>query len=161
MMVSLRAVRHGGRVVASFHLLAAPGLVLSAVAAELGGERVDHRADDHLMRHVAALHRDVGLGIDGIALFHQLLHHFSPGRRRQATGRLSRRPTRLISTLRSALSQTETPRALMLARVLGVHIGAAAGREHLRAAVQQPRDHLALALAEIGLAVLGEDLADA
>ncbi len=48
----------------------------------------------------------------------------------------------------------------MLARVSGIHIGAAAGGQHLRAAFQQPRDHLALALAEIGLAMLGEDLAD-
>ncbi len=43
----------------------------------------------------------------------------------------------------------------------GVHIGAAAGREHLRAVPQQARDHPRLAVAEIGLAMLREDIADA
>ena len=38
-----------------------------------------------------------------------------------------------------------------------VHDGAAAGRQHLRAVVEQAGDHALLAGAEIGLAVLGED----
>ena len=43
---------------------------------------------------------------------------------------------------------------------LGVHVGAAAGRQHLRAAVEQARDHALLAGAEIGLAIGGENLRD-
>ena len=43
---------------------------------------------------------------------------------------------------------------------VGVHVGAAAGREHLRAAVEQARDHALLAGAEIRLAMVGEDFRD-
>ena len=42
----------------------------------------------------------------------------------------------------------------------GIHIGTAAGGKNLRAPFEQAGDDLALALAEIGLAMLGKDLAD-
>ncbi len=42
-----------------------------------------------------------------------------------------------------------------------VHEGAAAGRQHLRAALEQARDHPRLAAAEIGFAVAGENVDDA
>ena len=67
---------------------------------------------------------------------------------------------RLISTSRSALSQTEMPLTRIAVAGVGVHEGAAAGRQHLRAALQQPRDHARLAGAEIGLAVVREDFGD-
>src|SRR4029079_14992704 len=43
---------------------------------------------------------------------------------------------------------------------IGIHIGAAARRQHLSAVFEQARDHLALAVAEIGLAMLGEAFGD-
>ena len=43
---------------------------------------------------------------------------------------------------------------------LGVHIGAAAGRQHMRRFVEQAGDDAALAGAELGLAVFLEELAD-
>ncbi len=57
------------------------------------------------------------------------------------------------------MSHIETPFALILARVARVHIGAAAGRQHLGFPLQQAGNDLGFPLAEIGLAVLGEDLA--
>ncbi len=44
---------------------------------------------------------------------------------------------------------------------IGVHDGAAAGGQNLRAAVEQPRDHARFAAAEIGLAVAGKNVGDA
>ena len=59
------------------------------------------------------------------------------------------------------MSQIDSPARLDGGPRLGVHIGAAAGGENLRAAFEQARNHLALALAEIAFAVLGKDFADA
>ena len=73
---------------------------------------------------------------------------------------MARRLTRRISTSKSALSQTETPFCADAGAGLGVHVGAAAGRQHLRAAVEQARDHARFAGAEIRLAIGGEDLRD-
>src|SRR5439155_15822432 len=52
--------------------------------------------------------------------------------------------------------------ALMLDHFAGclVDVGAAAGRQHRCTAVKKPGNHLALAVAEIGLAVVGEYLRD-
>ena len=44
---------------------------------------------------------------------------------------------------------------------LGIHEGAAAGREHLWTRAQKALDDAALAVAEVGLAMVGEDLGDA
>ena len=73
---------------------------------------------------------------------------------------VARRLTRRISTSKSALSQTETPFCADAGAGLGIHEGAAAGRQHLRAAVEQARDHARLAGAEVGLAIGGEDFRD-
>ena len=75
-------------------------------------------------------------------------------------GRSVRRLTRRSSTSKSALSQNEIPFARMTARVSAFMIGAAARRQHLRAAVEQPRDDPRLAGAEIGFAVRLENFRD-
>ena len=52
------------------------------------------------------------------------------------------------------------PAAAMRLRRFGIHERAAARRQHLAALVEQPRDHAALAVAEIGLAIFCEYLVD-
>ena len=154
------ASSQGGRAVAHHFTFLRPSAVRIRLASELVGERVDHRADDHVMRHVAALHRHIGLGIDGIALFHKLFHHFfrvAGGKQRPVVAP----PDPFHQHFDVSLKPNRQPVRLDIGPRVRVHIGAAAGRKHLRAVFQQPRDDLALALAEIGLAVLGEDLADA
>ena len=109
---------------------AAPGRLRPV--AELHGDRVDHGSHHHLMGHVAAFYRDIRfLGIDGIAFAHELLHHL----RRIARGEQGPAvapPDPLEQHLevrfepdRNAVRFDVGPRAR-------VHIGAAAGREHLR-----------------------------
>jgi len=53
------------------------------------------------------------------------------------------------------LSQIETPDGRTR---IGVHDGAATGREHLRAALEQARNHPGLAAAESSLAVAGKNV---
>ena len=77
-----------------------------------------------------------------------------------SSGRVARLRTRRISTSRSALSQIEMPCSAMRCAGLLVHEGAAAGGEHDRPLLQQAGDHPALAVAEMVLAVDGEDLRD-
>ena len=57
-------------------------------------------------------------------------------------------------------SQTETASSRTVARGSRVHEGAAAERQHQRIAGEQPADHPALAVAEVALAVAGEQLGD-
>ena len=93
------------------------------------GSAADDLVDDGLVRLVARLHRDVGLGIDRFALpAASLLDAFL------SSGRSPRRLVRLSSTSRSAFSQTEMPLARISVAGLRVHEGAAAGRQHLRPA---------------------------
>ncbi len=138
---------------------------LAAYRAVRGRERdqsaqaLEDLLDDGVVRHVARFHREVGLGIDRIALVDQL-----PQRLRRI-GALEQRT--IAAALDPAVQHLERGAqpdrdALGADRRagVGVHEGAAAGRQHLRAALQQPRDHARLAGAEIGLAVGGEDFRD-
>ena len=108
-----------------------------------------------------AVDRDVGLGIDRIALRRSA---------RPASARgspcLQQRP--VVAPARRAAAAGRDRRAarprrrarVISARVSRVHEGAAAGRQHVRRVVEQARDHPALAVAERRLAVAREDLGD-
>ena len=69
--------------------------------------------------------------------------------------------TRRINTSNSALSQIETPFVLIASRVSGFMTAPAAGRQDLRAAIEQAGNHTGLAAAEIGLAMAGENVGNA
>ena len=56
------------------------------------------------------------------------------------------------------MSQIETPFSLIDGAGIRVHHGAAAGRQHLRTAVEQTRDHAGFAAAETRLAVTRENI---
>ena len=58
------------------------------------------------------------------------------------------------------MSQTETPFCPDAAARVRVHEGAAAGRQHLRPAIEEARNDALFAGTEIGLAVGGEDFRD-
>ena len=114
------------------------------------------------MRHFARLHGEIGLRIDRLALGQQLRASVAAG-----SAVLQHRPVvlALVDPPHQHVEFGGEPDrdALRLdgsARI-GVHDGAAAGRQHLRAALEQPRDHARLAAAEIGLAMAGENVRDA
>ena len=77
-----------------------------------------------------------------------------------SSGRVSRLPTRRIRTGSSALSQMEMPLSLILARVSGLMKAPPPVASTCGPGGQQAGDHLALAVAEERLAVVGEDLVD-
>ena len=115
--------------------------------------------DDGFVRHVARFHRDVGFGIDRIALLDQ------PPQRLRRIDVLEQRT--IAAALDPAVEDLEggaQPDRNSLGADrragVGVHERAAAGGQHLRAALQEPRDHARLAGAEIRLAVGGEDFRD-
>ena len=118
----------------------------------MAGERADDLVDDLVVRHLARLHGEVGQRIDRIALVHQ-----RPQRRARIVG-LEQRT--VVAALDAAHQHVEfglepDRDALGADRRagVGVHEGAAAGRQHLRPAFEQARDHARLAGAEVGLAV--------
>ena len=125
----------------------------ASVNAELVRQRGDDLVDDGVVRLVARLHDDVGLRVDRLAQRQQvldLLHQrpvvapLGPPQQHVEIG---------LEPDRDALVAHQRAGAL-------VHHGAAAGRQHLRPAAEQTRDHPRLAGAEIGLAVLVEDFRD-
>ena len=122
-------------------------------------QAIEDFLDDDLVQHFARLHGDVGLGIDRIADIHQLL---------QRGGRIGGFQHRPVGAPLDAFHQhleigLEPDRDGLGADQragVGIHIGAAAGRQHLRAAFEQPRDHARLAGAELGLAAGLENIRD-
>ena len=114
-------------------------------------QRADDLVDDGVVRLVARLHDDVGLRIERLAQRHQLLDLFGQRPVVAPLGPFHQHVEIGLQPDRDAFDVDQ------LAGVR-VHDGAAAGRQHLRAVVQQPGDHARLAGAEIGLAVLFENL---
>ena len=77
-----------------------------------------------------------------------------------SSGRFCLFETRSISTSMSAFSQTDTPCPAIAARVLLVHEGAAAGREHLRSVLEDAGDHALFQRPELFLAIALEQIAE-
>ena len=100
------------------------------------------------------------LGIDRVARLGELAQQ-ARGSLPASSGRWSRRATRSARVSTSASSQMAMQRSRISARVSLVHEGAAAGRDHLGRALDQPRDHPPLAVAEARLAEAVENLGDA
>ena len=115
--------------------------------------------DDGFVRHVARLHREVGLRIDRLALFEQ------PPQRFRRIGALEQRTVAAAfdpaveHVDRGAKPHRDSLQANRIAGI-GAHERPAAGGQHLRTALQQPRDDARLAGAEIRFAVGGEDFGD-
>ena len=134
--------------------------VIQAVPFGPVGERLDDILDDRSVRDVAAVDGDIGGGIDRIALFDEPRHD---------GGRIVVIEQRPVGAAAHALHEqgkigTQPDRNAGFANATAgflVHEGAAAGRHDLGAAVEQSGDDLALAFAEIGLAMIGEDLGNA
>ena len=127
--------------------------------AEPTAKRADQRLDHPVVRAVARFDRQVGERVGRAALFEQL------AQRRLGVVGVQQRP---VGALAHAAQQhlelrLQPDRHAALgdapARLL-VEEGAAAGRQHLGAAVEQTGDHPALAVAKIGLAEPLEDLGD-
>ena len=117
------------------------------------------RIHGRLMRPVARFDRDVGEPIGRAALVEQ------PAQGRLGIGGLQQRAVRAFANssqqhLEFRLQPDRDARGGDALAGDGVHEGAAAGREHLLALVEQASDHLAFAVAEIGLAEALEDLRD-
>ena len=120
---------------------------------------IENLLDNDLVQHFARLDRDVGLRVNRIAHIHQLL---------QRRGRIGGFQHRAIGAALDAFHQhvelgLEPDRDGLGADErtrIGIHIGAAAGRQHLRSAVEQARDHARLAGAELGLAARLENIRD-
>ena len=111
------------------------------------------------MRHVPALHNDVGRFIDRVALLHQPPHHrFRIRRPQQRPGIALHHPPHQHRQL-GAQPDRDPARHDRVARV-GIHEGAPTGGQHLRPAAQQPPNHFRLTVPEMRLAILGEDIGD-
>ena len=128
---------------------------LSLVVASASSARATTVAD----RPLAAVDHEIGLGVDRRPLLEQ---------RRQPRARIAAREQRPVVTPRGAPDQhvqigaqpdRERPLAHQGAR-LRIDEGAAAERQDLPLAAQQPGDHLALPGAKRGLADLREDVGD-
>ncbi len=122
-------------------------------------KRLDDFPDDHIVRHIAAFHHDVGGREDRVARLHQLFHHGF---------RVAALKQRAVAPLRYAthehgqvrLDPDGDARAANVRARFFEHHCAPARRQHLRARGEQPGDHAALAVAKIGLAVICEYLLD-
>ena len=122
-------------------------------------ERADRIVDDGVVRAVARDHRHVGASVDGIAPLHQVAQ-----RAFRVVG-LEKRTVRAAAHaapqhLEVGLEPDRDRRRDDAGPRLVVEIGAAASGDHPRPFRQQPGHDPALAVAEIGLAVLGEDVGD-
>ena len=123
-----------------------------------GGDRRDDFRNDRLMRHFPRLHGEIGLRVDRLARREQLAErlgrigglqhwplvlalHYPPHQHVEFGGKPDRDALRLDCRACSR-----------------VHERAAAGRQDLRATLDQARDHARLAAAEVGLAVAGENV---
>ncbi len=126
---------------------------------QMAFERRENFGDDGLVGRVARDDGEIGLGIDGIAVFDQLAHHaFRVRALQQRTG----------GALADAAHQhveigLEPERDGMVADQparLRLDERAAAGGDDALALADQPRQHPPLAVAEIGFAMGGEDFGD-
>ena len=122
-------------------------------------QRLEDHVDDEIVRAVAGFDGDVGERVGRAALLEQT------SQRRLGIGGLQQRPVR---SLAHAAHQDVEVRLQPDRDALGsdpfarrrVHERAAAGRKHLGSLVEQAGDHLALAVAEIGLAEALENFGD-
>jgi len=115
--------------------------------------------DDDLVRSVVRVDGDVGERISGAALLEQSTHG------RLGIGGLQQRPVGAFAHapqqhLEIGFQPDRNPALADTRARKFVHEGAAAGRKHGRAFVQQARDDAPLAVAEIGLAEFLEDFRD-
>src|SRR5260221_6189826 len=106
--------------------------------------------DDHIMRFVARMNDNVGRCIQRLTLRQQLPDLLDQRSIATALGPLNQHVRIGLQPHGNSLDMDE------IARVL-VHHRAAAGRQHLRAVVEQARDHAFLAGTEIRLAVFVEN----
>jgi hypothetical protein len=126
---------------------------------EPAGERGEHVGHHDLVSDVPGLHVDVGLRIDRIALREELVD------RRLGVGGLEERAVRaaldaLQDEVAFGLQPDRHPGVADRRPRLGIDEGAAAGRQHLRAAIEEALDHAALAIAEVRFAMGLEDFRD-
>ena len=131
----------------------------SAEKTQVKLERGERVLDDRLMRAVARDHGDVGAPVDGIARLHQRAKRgFRILGPEQGAVRAAPHaaPQHVVLGLEP---ERDAARGDLRARLV-VEESAAAGGDHLRSLAEQARHHAALAGAEIGLAVLFEDLRD-
>src|SRR5215831_3748493 len=121
-------------------------------------QRGDDLGHDGIVRQVVALHGDVGLGVNGITGFHQPAHGalgvFCEQRPVVAPKHAAQQQCKL-----SFEPHGDTGLADAVAG-FRYHEGAAARCQYLRTRAQQAGDDLALAFAEVGLAVILEDVGD-
>ena len=121
-------------------------------------ERLDNAVDRFAVRAGAARHVDRRLGIERFALGLEPGDDLAAGRHARATGACPCAATRSTSVSTSLSSHTAMPRCEDQRARVRLRESAAAGRDHARPAVHQPRDHAPLAVAEIGFAEALEDL---
>ena len=131
----------------------------TSVDAKPVAQRLDAFIDDLFVRHVARQHHDVGAPIDRLALAEQAVDGaFGIGGLQQRP--VGAPPHPAHDHLGIGLEpDRDRLVADTVARLLA-HEGAAAGRDHRRAAVEQPRDHPRLAVAEMRLAMGLENVGD-
>ena len=124
-----------------------------------GAQHRDDLVDDLVVRHLARLHGEVGELIDRIAHVDEL-----PQGRGRIVGVQQRAVVAALDPAHQHVELGLEPDRHAFAADrgagVGIHEGAAAGRQHLRPAVQQARDHARLAGTEVGLAVGREDIGD-
>ena len=102
---------------------------------------------------------EIGFGIDGVTLVHQARENL-PGialAQQRPVGALAHPVVQHLEV--GAQPDGDGVLAHQGAR-LGIHVGAAAGRQHVCRPGQQARDHAAFAGAELGLAEAFEELRD-
>ena len=122
-------------------------------------ERGDHIVHHDVVRPVTRDHRDVGASVDRIALFHQRPQRaFGIGGLQQGTMRAAAHAA--PQHIEIGLEPDRQGRPADRRTRLLVDEGAAAGGDDARTLAEQARHDPALAGAEIGLAVLLEDLRD-
>ena len=135
------------------------GWAAGALGAQPGAQGIDAFVDDAVVRHVARGDREIGAPVDRLARFEQA----ADGRCRVRG--LQQRP---VGAAPDALHDhvdvgLEPDRDRLVADAVAgllAHEGAAAGGDHGRAAVEQPRDHPRLAIPEIRLAMGFENIRD-
>ena len=130
-----------------------------AAAAQPGMQRLDAFIDDLFVRHVARPDREIGALIDRLALLDQAPDGGGGiGGLQQRTVGAALHPAH--DDIGIGLEPDRDRLVADAAAGLLAHEGAAAGREHGRTAVEQPRDHPRLAVPEMRLAMGFENVRD-